>query len=123
MRQKKKKKKKKRLPLALYLHYNSQKGGIKYSLRKECGWITHHDFTKGVFSSVSLLGLLQIGTVPLGLEKEVDQRLRAYDNSLDEIPGLNCHVATRRQRLRLMRWTRSRYPSRTAIVLPRLSRG
>src|ERR1700690_4006867 len=76
----------------LYLHSYELLWGPKFHIKSPgSGWMTDHGRTSGVFKSFLLVGLLQIATVPSGLESYVDQQIRAYDSSINT-PGVTCRV-------------------------------
>lgn len=57
------------------------------------GWIPDHAATGGVFKSNFLCTLIKIvADVPAAKESQLDGAMRAYDNSLNTIPGLTCRV-------------------------------
>lgn len=76
----------------LYLHRHPDDGGTKYHVKQQgSGWIADHGNTAGVFKSFLLVGLFRIADVPMGLEAQVDQTIRTYDNQLNQ-PGISCRV-------------------------------
>jgi hypothetical protein len=76
-----------------YYYHKSGNGGTKYHIKSPGPvWIADHGPTSGVFKSNFLRVLIQISQVRAERENHLDQIMRAYDSSLNGIPGITCRV-------------------------------
>ncbi|KAK2765681.1 hypothetical protein FQN54_008537 [Arachnomyces sp. PD_36] len=78
---------------ALYHHHTDKTGGMKYHITGsfKSGWLPGHEPNSGIMKSFLLVGLFQIGYVPVGLNEFVDRTFRAYDEELN-YPDVTCRV-------------------------------
>lgn len=56
------------------------------------GWITDHGVSGCIFKSLFLCCLVRIGNIAVTREQELDQCIRSYDVTLNEIPHVTCKV-------------------------------
>lgn len=76
-----------------FYHHKTQTGGTKYHMRNlGAGWIADHESTGGVFKSLFLCVLIEIGSIPAEKEGTLDQIMRTLDGSANSIPGFTCRV-------------------------------
>ena len=76
-----------------FYHHKHGHGGTKYYIANiNQGWIAIHGSTTGVFKSVFLCMLIQIGSIHIGKEEELDRIMRSYDDRVNSIPGMTCRV-------------------------------
>ena len=77
----------------LYLHSNSDTGGMKYHIRNSGGgWLPDYAIAGGVLKSFLLVGLFQIARIPAGAMNDVDIIFKTYDQQLNQLPGLTCRT-------------------------------
>ena len=72
-----------------YLHGNSSRGTRYHIKNMGSGWITEHEQVAGAIDTFSLIGFVQIATIPTGQESYVDEQIRAYDSSLNSLSELS----------------------------------
>ena len=76
-----------------FYHHINKLGGTKYHMTNVSrGWIAGHGTTGGVFKSIFLCVLIQIGSIPAVREEEFDRIMRSYDDTVNSIPGVTCRV-------------------------------
>jgi hypothetical protein len=76
-----------------FYYHKIPKGGTKYHMRNlGGGWIADHASTGGVFKSQFLCVLIEVGSIPASKEGALDQVMRSYDGSANNIPGFTCRV-------------------------------
>ena len=76
----------------LYLHLDPRIG-TKYHVKGiGDGWIADHGSVADVLKSLLLVGLIRIADVLGKCINHVDTVLRSYDDRLNSIPGITCHV-------------------------------
>ncbi|THW08276.1 hypothetical protein D6D23_05232 [Aureobasidium pullulans] len=77
----------------LYLHSNSDTGGMKYHIRNSGGgWLPDYAIAGDVLKSFLLVGLFQIARIPAGATNDVDIIFKTYDQQLNQLPGLTCRT-------------------------------
>ncbi|KAI9759964.1 MAG: hypothetical protein M4579_001997 [Chaenotheca gracillima] len=76
-----------------FYHHLVDLDGTKYHLRNlGSGWITDHGESRGLFKSQLLCVVIEIGSIPEDKEKLLDQIMRTYDHSANDIPNVTCRV-------------------------------
>ena len=76
-----------------FYYHTHKKGGTKYHITNiGRGWIGGHGPTSGVFKSLFLCVLIEIGSIPAEKEVELDRIMRSEDDSLNSIVGVSCRV-------------------------------
>lgn len=76
-----------------FYYHKTIVGGTKYHIKNiHTGWIADHEPTGGVFKSLFLCVLIEIGSIPADKEEKLDQIMKSLDKSLKDISGITCRV-------------------------------
>jgi hypothetical protein len=80
---------------AFYLHSGADKvpSGYKYHVRSISDyWFPGHESTARVVSETYLCVMIQIATLPPGVNERVEEIMKTYDATLNSIDGISCRV-------------------------------
>ena len=76
-----------------FYYHKTESGGTKYHMRNlGSGWIADHGNTDGVFKSLFLCVLIEIGSIHVDKGGILDQIMRSYDSTANSTPGFSCRV-------------------------------
>ena len=76
-----------------FYYHTHELSGTEYHVKNMSrGWIADHAPTGGVFKSLFLCVLIEIGSIPVEKEIELDRIMRSYDDTINSILKVTCRI-------------------------------